>query len=172
MAAYTELLRAHEPAARRLASFLCGDDGEDATQEAFVKAWHSLPSFRGDSPFGGWLLRIVANEARNRVRASGRRRRYELRLAVERASGEAAPSPEVAILAEERRRSLLAAVEALPERVREVVVARHLIGLSEAETAHALDIPVGTVKSRLARGLDRLRMAWRGERGEAAQHDR
>lgn len=158
MAAYGQLLRAHEQAARRLALFICGDDGDDATQDAFVKGWRALDRFRQESPFRAWLLRIVANEARNRRRAAGRRRHHELRLAEDRASGGAALSPEAAVLVDERRQALLAAVEALPDKLRDVVVSRHLVGLSEAETAAVLDIPVGTVKSRLARALDRLRV--------------
>ena len=155
--AYAELLRLHQDAARRLARFLCGADGDDATQDAFVKSWSSLRRFRGDAPFRSWLLRIVANESRNRVRSAGRRNRYELRLAEDRASGEAAPSPEAAALDSERRRLLLRAVDALPDHLREVVVCRHLLDLSEAETAAVLDAPAGTVKSRLSRALDRLR---------------
>ena len=155
--AYAELLRLHQDAARRLARFLCGADGDDATQDAFVKSWSSLRRFRGDAPFRNWLLRIVANESRNRVRSAGRRNRYELRLAEDRASGEAAPSPEAAALDSERRRLLLRAVDALPDHLREVVVCRHLLDLSEAETAAVLDAPAGTVKSRLSRALDRLR---------------
>ena len=91
------------------------------------------------------------------MRASGRRRQYELRLAADRTSGEAAPSPEVAALERERRTCLLAAIDALPEHRREVVVYRHLLELSEAETAYVLDTPAGTIKSRLSRALDRLR---------------
>ena len=155
--AYAELLHIHQDAARRLARFLCGSDGDDATQEAFVKSWLSLARYRGDAPFRSWLLRIVANESRNRVRASGRRKQYELRLAADRTSGEAAPSPEVAALERERRTRLLDAIDALPEHLREVVVYHHLLELSEAETAHLLDAPAGTVKSRLSRALDRLR---------------
>jgi RNA polymerase sigma-70 factor (ECF subfamily) len=165
LAAYEQLLRAHEGPARRLAHLLCGPDGDDAAQDAFVKGWSALGSYRGESPFRGWLLRIVANEARNRRRSAGRRRDRELRLAVDRASVGAAPSPEAAVLAAERRRVLMAAVDALPERLRDAVVCRHLAGLSEAETARVLDIPAGTVKSRLARGLDRLRATVEDDRG-------
>ena len=165
MAAYEQLLRAHEGPARRLAFLLCGDDGDDAAQEAFVKGWYALATYREEAPFRGWLLRIVANEARNRGRSSGRRRARELRLAADRGSVGAAPSPEAAVLADERRRVVLAAVDALPERLRDAVVCRHLVGLSEAETARVLDVPPGTVKSRLSRGLERLRAALEDDRG-------
>jgi RNA polymerase sigma-70 factor (ECF subfamily) len=155
--AYTALLRIHEPAARGVARAICGSDGDDATQEAFVKSWSSLSRYRGEAPFRSWLLRIVANESRNRARSAGRRTHHELRLAEDRTSGEAALSPEAAVLAGERRAFLLGAVERMPQRLRDAVVCRYLLGLSEAETASVLDVPSGTVKSRLSRALDHLR---------------
>ena len=131
-------------------------DAEDATQDALVKAWRALGRFRVDEPLRPWLLRIVANEARNRRRSAGRREHLALRAATA-FSGEAAPSPEDTAVGEERRALLLAALEQLPEPAREVLACRFLLDLSEDETAAALDVPVGTVKSRSARALDRLR---------------
>ena len=158
MDAYASLLRLHEDAARRLALVLCGAaDADEAAQDAFVKAWYGLDRFRDGSPFRPWLLRIVANEARNRRRASGRRSGHELRFAADRASGGAAPSPEAAVLATDRRRAVGAALAELPARQRDVVACRYLLGLDEAETAGVLGLPRGTVKSRAARGLARLR---------------
>ena len=101
-------------------------------------------------------LAIVANEARNRRRAAGRRTAFELRLAEERRPGGAAPSPEAALLEHEQRARLLAAIDRLGHEHRQVVTCRHLLGLSEAETAAALGWRRGTVKSRLSRALDRL----------------
>jgi RNA polymerase sigma-70 factor (ECF subfamily) len=134
---------------------LCGGDGDDAVQDAFVKGWYSLDRYREDAPFRVWLLRIVANQAHNRRRSAGRRATYELRVVDDRV----AASPESAVLDEEARRTLLAAVVALPEKLRDVVACRHLLELSEAETAAVLGVPAGTVKSRLSRALDRLRIA-------------
>ena len=146
MDAYASLLRMHEGAARRLALVVCGSPGEadEAAQDGFVKAWYGLAGFRDGAAFRPWLLRIVANEARNRRRSTGRRAGYELRFAEDRASGGAAPSPE-------------AAVAGLPTPQRDVVACRYLVGLDEAETAAVLGLPRGTVKSRAARGLARLR---------------
>jgi RNA polymerase sigma-70 factor (ECF subfamily) len=157
--AYALLVRRHQDGARRLAIVLGGAnaDADDATQDAFVKAWRALDRFRDGAPFRPFLFRIVANEARNRRRAAGRRARYELRVGEDRSSGEAAPSPEAASLAAEQQRALAAALGALSPRHRDVVVCRHLLGLSEAETGEILDVSLGTVKSRLARALDRLR---------------
>ena len=168
--AYASLVRAYQPVAIRVAHVICGaaGDAEDVVQDAFVKAQRALGSHREGTPFRPWILAIVANEARNRRRSSGRRTRYELALIEDRASGEAAPSPEAAVLAEEARRQLLVAVAALPARQRDVVACRYLLALSEAETATVLGLAGGTVKSRLARALGRLRAALIDPSTEAA----
>ena len=133
-------------------------DAADAVQDAFLKAYAALPRFRDGAPIRPWLLRIVANEARNRRRSADRRAGLALRAAaVERR--EVAASPESAVLAEETRGQLLAAVGHLRDEEREVIGARYFLGLSEAETAEALEIPAGTVKSRTSRALERLRTA-------------
>ena len=156
--AYEELVRRYQDVAVRTAYVISPDgDAEDAAQEAFVKAYAALHRFRSGSPFRPWLLRIVANEARNRRRSAGRRAGLALRAAEGRPSDDAAPSPESAVLARERRAILLAALSELRDDDREVISARFFLELSEAETAEALGIPRGTVKSRLSRALGRLR---------------
>lgn len=156
--AYEELVRRYQDVAVRTAHLIAPDgDAEDAAQEAFVKAWSALGGFRAGSPFRPWLLRIVANEARNRRRSAGRRSGLALRVAEDRPSGDAAPSPESAVLAHERRVTLLAALGVLRHDDRAVIAARYLLDLSEAETAEVLRLPRGTVKSRLSRALARLR---------------
>jgi RNA polymerase sigma-70 factor, ECF subfamily len=158
-AAYEALVRAHQDIAFRTACLFAGSaaDAEDAAQEAFVKAWRALPRFRAGAPFRPWLLAIVGNEARNRRRAAGRRAGLAARAARERTSGDAAPSPEAALLSGGERRELLAALEALDDRDRAVIACRYLLDLSERETAEALGCRPGTVKSRLSRALERMR---------------
>ena len=156
--AYEELVRRHQAVAVRTAHLFAPDgDAEDAVQEAFVKAHAALGRFRAGSPFRPWLLRIVANEARNRRRSAGRRAGLALRSAEDRRPDDAAPSPESAVLARERRGWLLAGVNALRDDDREVIAARFFLELSEAEAATLLGLPRGTVKSRLSRALGRLR---------------
>jgi RNA polymerase sigma-70 factor, ECF subfamily len=156
--AYEELVRRYQDIAVRTAHLISPDgDAEDAAQEAFVKAYAALGRFRTGSPFRPWLLQIVTNEARNRRRSAGRRANLALRAAEGRPSDDAAPSPESAVLASERRAVLLAALNALRDDDREVISARYFLELSETETAEALGIPRGTVKSRLSRALERLR---------------
>jgi RNA polymerase sigma-70 factor (ECF subfamily) len=152
------LLRTHQDAAHRLATVICGAvDAEEAAQDAFVKAWYALGRFRAGAPFRPWLLRIVANEARNRRRAAGRRAGHELRFARDRWADAAVPSAESTMLAAATRHAVLAALAELPDRQRDVLTCRYIVGLSEGETAQVLGLARGTVKSRAARGLARLR---------------
>jgi RNA polymerase sigma-70 factor (ECF subfamily) len=157
--AYEDIVRAHQGIAFRTAYLLAGDAtlAEEAAQDAFVKAYRALARFRPGAPFRPWLLRIVANEARNRRRGAGRRAGAELRAAAATPSGDAAPSPETQVLDRERRDALFAALGTLREQDRLVVAYRYFLDLSEAETAAALGVRPGTVKSRLSRALERLR---------------
>jgi RNA polymerase sigma factor (sigma-70 family) len=157
VAAYEELVRRYQDVALRTAYLVCPEtDADDAVQEAFLKAYAALPRFREGAPFRPWLLRIVANEARNRRRSAGRRTGLAQRAAD--AVGPAfEPSPEHGYLAAEQRDALFAAINRLRDEDREVIGARFLLELSEAETAEALGIPRGTVKSRMSRALGRLR---------------
>lgn len=161
-AAYGDLVQAYQGIAFRTAYVIAGNstDAEDAAQEAFVKAYRALGRFRTGSPFRPWLLRIVANEARNRRRSAGRRAALSLRAATEESSGGAAPSPEGAVLAGEDRERLLDAVNELREEERLVIACRFFLELSEEETAAALDVRLGTVKSRTSRALEHLREAY------------
>jgi RNA polymerase sigma factor (sigma-70 family) len=159
VAAYGELVRTYQDLAFRAACLVGSpDEAEDAVQEAFVKAYRALATFHQGWPFRPWLLRIVTNEARNRRRAGGRRMALALRVIEDRPAGDAAPSPEAAVLVHERRAALAAAIGRLRDEDRLVVTCRYLLDLSEAETAQTLGLPAGTVKSRLARSLARLRV--------------
>jgi RNA polymerase sigma factor (sigma-70 family) len=159
--AYEDLVRMHQQVAMRTAWLVTRNaaEAEDAVQEAFVKAYRALRRFREGAAFRPWLLAIVTNEARNRRRSVARLDRLTLRVAEVRPSGDAAPSPEVAALRQEERELLVEALNRLREEDRLVVGYRYLLGMSEAETARALGVPKGTVKSRLARSLARLRDA-------------
>ena len=152
-------MQAYQGIAFRTAYLVVGDAGEaeDAAQEGFVKAFYALRRFRPGAPFRPWILQIVANEARNRRRSAGRRAALVMRTAADAPSGEAAPSPEAALISGERHEELLAAVNGLREEDRLVIACRYFLELSEDETAEVLGIRRGTVKSRTARALGRLR---------------
>ncbi|HUH16135.1 MAG TPA: RNA polymerase sigma factor [Gaiellaceae bacterium] len=158
-AAFATLVRDHEEIAFRTAYLIARNaaDAEDAAQVGLTKAWRALPRFRPGAPFRPWLLAIVANEARNRRRAEGRRQALALRATHELPSGGAAPSPEGSALAAEERAALLTALEGLGENDRLVLSCRYLLELGEEETARVLGLRRGTVKSRTSRALARLR---------------
>ncbi len=157
--AFEQLVRIHQGIALRVAYLVVRNpsEAEDVTQEAFIKAYRSLDRFRDGVPFRPWLLKIVRNQALNRIRGTRRRDRLALQAAGDPVSGDAAPSPETVVLTEDEHRRLLAVIDDLPERYRSVIVHRYLLGMSEAETSVILGIPGGTVKSRTSRALARLR---------------
>jgi RNA polymerase sigma-70 factor, ECF subfamily len=157
-AAVEGLFRAHWPRAYRAAWLIARDvhAAEDIAQESFLAALAALDRFDRTRPFGPWLRTIVARRAIDALRARALRREMgDAALATEPARAEDA----VAVSDE-----LLAAVAALPDDQRVVVVLRHLLDLTPGEIAALLDLPRGTVNSRLRRGLDALRDAIGEER--------
>jgi RNA polymerase sigma-70 factor (ECF subfamily) len=156
--AYGQLLERHQAVAFRAAYLITGSaaEAEDAAQDACVKAWLALGRFRPEAPFRPWLVRIAINEARNRRRGAGRRAAMVLRLGSVSAVVGSVPSAETEVLAGERRASLASAIGRLREDDQLVIAARYFVGLSEEETAIALSLRRGTVKSRLSRALARL----------------
>jgi RNA polymerase sigma factor (sigma-70 family) len=121
-----------------------------------VKAFAALDRFDDRRPFRPWLLEIVANDARNRVRSRIRRERRQLR-SVDGFGGEAAPSPPDPFALVDARSDALQAVAQLRVEEQRVVLAKFVVGLTDEETATSLGVPVGTVKSRLSRALAQLR---------------
>jgi RNA polymerase sigma factor (sigma-70 family) len=153
--AYGELVRRYQGIARRVARLVAGGDADDVTQEAFMRAYDGLPRFREGAAFRPWLLKIVTNVAHNANRSRGRR----LRLAERTPIDVDDTSPDERALANRDRERLYEALRTLPEKDRLVLGYRYLEGLNEAETAQALGVRPGTVKSRTSRALDRLRVA-------------
>lgn len=163
-------MRHYQEIAFRTAFVIAGSaaEAEDAAQEAFVKAYFALPRFRPGAPFRPWLLRIVANEARNRRTSAARRSGLVLRAAGAQDKDAAEPSAEAATLALEQRRELLAMIDALREEERRAVLCRYFLQLSEEEIAAVLGCARGTVKSRLSRALRHLREMAIGSEAERA----
>lgn len=155
--AYGEIVARYQDLAQRTAFVILrdADAAQDAAQDAFVKAFKAFGRFREGAPVRPWLLRIVANEAINRAKASSRHRPADLSLVEGRADD--ALSPEGHALAGERREALLRALNGMSEDDRIVIAYRWFFDLSEAEMADALGIARGTVKSRLSRAMARLR---------------
>lgn len=130
-------------------------DAEDVTQEAFVAAYRTHRSYRGDGPPRAWLARIATRLAFRRL--GGRRTTIEIESAAEPLRAKASAEPPEAVIAAERREEVRRAVVTLPEPYREVVALRFFGELSLAEVADATGRPVNTVKTQLRRGLERLR---------------
>lgn len=156
-AAWEMLVRQHQEAVFRLAYLLLGDaaEADDAAQEAFIRAFRSLDRFDLSRPLRPWLLRITANLARNRQRAAGRylaALRRLVRLAPEPVTNLRAGQPDPF-----EAQALWQAVRRLSVVDQEVIYLRYFLELSEAETADALGVARGTVKSRLHRAVTRLR---------------
>jgi RNA polymerase sigma factor RpoE len=137
-------------------------EAEDVTQEAFLKAYRALASFRGDSAFYTWLYRIAINTAKNAL-VSSRRRPVDFDLDLQdpeqydrHAKLKDADTPEGVLLTDEIREVVEKALEQLPEDLRTAIVLRELEGLSYEEIAEAMDCPVGTVRSRIFRAREAI----------------
>ena len=159
--AFAQLVGLHENKVYSLALRMCGnpEDAADAAQEAFLSAWRALPSFRGEAGFSTWLYRLTANASIDLLRRV-RRQRLDLRLDDEDlglTALEAGPGPQEAAEQGELRQAVDQALGQLGDSHRQVLVLRELSGLSYQEIAQALDIDLGTVKSRIARARLNLR---------------
>jgi len=136
---------------------------EDVTQEAFIKAYRALPSFRGDSAFYTWLYRIGINTAKNYLVALGRRAPTSTEFDNEEAEGfedadqlRDASTPESELHGKEIAATVNRAMDALPEDLRTAIALREIEGLSYEEIASVMNCPVGTVRSRIFRARDAI----------------
>jgi RNA polymerase sigma-70 factor (ECF subfamily) len=156
--AFEEIVRARMDATYRLTYAILGDPAEarDAAQEAFVAAWMRIGDLRDADRFDAWFRRIAVNAARMAHRA--RRRRGVREIPASRVAGVDAV-PETATPAERDAHVLGAALERLPVEQRTILALHHLEGRPVAELAMILDIPVGTVKSRLHAARQALQAA-------------
>ena len=167
--AFADLVASQQRRASRLALYILGDpsDADEAVQDAFVKVFTHITGYREDLPFEAWFNRILANTCRDRKKARRRRQRWELGglerdldhsgpVQTARAPG---PSPEDTLLADERRRTLDAAVLRLPTRQREVFLMCHTEGQSPRDVGGAIGLNESTVRVHLFRALRKLRSA-------------
>jgi RNA polymerase sigma-70 factor (ECF subfamily) len=137
-------------------------EAEDVAQEAFIKAYRALGSFRGDSAFYTWLYRIAVNTARNTM-ASRQRRPIDYEADLSETEQSAVESrmrhtdtPEATVLSDEIHETVNRAVAELPEDLRTAIILREVEGLSYEEIAAAMDCPVGTVRSRIFRAREAI----------------
>jgi RNA polymerase sigma-70 factor (ECF subfamily) len=173
---YAELVGRHQRRAARIAYHYLRDSAEadEAVQDAFVKAYQHLASFREELPFDVWFTRILINGCLDRIKARTRRERWLLPMAGARRTGGAATdaaaerdmtervaagglSPEQALLGRERRRQIAAALATLPERQRSVFVLSHVDGRTAREVSALTGLNESTVRGPLFRAIRKLR---------------
>jgi len=161
--AFDQLVSKYQRKLGRLLSRFIRDAAEieDVTQEAFVKAYRALPSFRGDSAFYTWLYRIGINTAKNYLVAQGRRAPTSTQFDSEQAETfESADqlrdinTPESLLMSKQIGETVNSAIDALPEELRRAIVLREIDGLSYEEIAEMMDCPIGTVRSRIFRARE------------------
>jgi RNA polymerase sigma-70 factor, ECF subfamily len=172
--AFADLVSGYQRQATRLALYLLRDvtDADEAVQDAFVKVFTHITSYREDLPFEAWFTRILANTCRDRKKARRRRERWEV-IGFDRnpelgARVENAPartlSPEDALLGDERRRELLKAIDKLPERQRTVLLLCHAEGQTPRQVGELTGLNESTVRVHLFRALRKLRTTLEGSR--------
>jgi len=149
----------------RLVSRLVRDPAEveDVVQEAFIKAYRALPGFRGESAFYTWLYRIGINAAKNYLVTRGRRPPTTTEFDTEEAEvfdeGEQLRdqnTPERILMSKEIGNTVNAAMESLPEELRNAIVLREIDGLSYEEISQVMNCPIGTVRSRIFRAREAI----------------
>jgi RNA polymerase sigma factor RpoE len=161
--AFDQLVSKYQRKLGRLLSRFIRDPAEveDVSQEAFIKAYRALPSFRGDSAFYTWLYRIGINTAKNYLVAQGRRAPTSTEFDSEEAETfESADqlrdinTPESLLLSKQIGETVNGAIDALPEELRTAIVLREIEGLSYDEIAGMMNCPIGTVRSRIFRARE------------------
>jgi RNA polymerase sigma-70 factor (ECF subfamily) len=159
--AFGELVRRHYQGVVRVVYSMCGDAGlaEDATQEAFIRAWVNLPAFEPNYPLKNWLYRIAINAALDVLRKKPEESLEESQVTM---ITDQSQGPEAALLEKERIALVRQAMQELPDASRSVLVLREYGDLSYQEIARVLDVPVGTVMSRLNYARNRLRDLLKG----------
>ena len=161
--AFEELVRQYEKRVYHLALRMCGDqeDAMEVSQEAFLSIWRGLKFFRGDSAFSTWVYRLTSNAAIDYLRRQNRQTALEGGSLDDEESYlepcDPAPTPHQAAEQEERSRHLQEGLMALSAEHRQVLLLRELHGLSYDEIGRQLELDLGTVKSRIARGREKLR---------------
>ena len=171
--AFGTLVRRYEKPLYGFLSRFCGDGAlaEDVFQETFLQVYRSAGMFDADRPFRPWLFTVAANKARDAMRKRGRRSEAPLDAPVGNGQGRPTtfadllasemPSPDEISVNQETRRDVQALVQELPEHLREVLALSYFKELPHKEIAEILDVPVGTVKSRLHAAVRAFAEKWK-----------
>jgi RNA polymerase sigma-70 factor (ECF subfamily) len=163
--AFDVLVRRHQAGVLKVAAKLLGrvELAKDAAQRTFLEVFRFLPQYQAQGKYKRFMFRVLMNQCRMVGREAQRDKKLQARLSAEpRVNGDL---PDERILARERRRELEALLMKLSRKLRLVVVLRFSGDLSHQEIGEVLELPVGTVKSRLFSGLEKLRMLMKGKSG-------
>ena len=165
--AFEQLMRRHEGRMYSVAIRMCGnrEDAQDCVQDAMLRIYRALDRFKGQSSFSTWVYRITMNTCLDELRRRKVRASTSLDTLLE--SGwsptDETDTPEQHALDAERRRALSGAIQSLPEDMRSAIVLREMQGLSYEEISDVLSVNVGTIKSRISRGREKLRQLITGQ---------
>ena len=158
--AFETLMEAYEKKIYGLCLRMMGNphDGEDAAQEAMLKIWQKLDQYRGESAFSTWVYRVAASICMDAIRKRSRQTQPSLENMKEQGfdPADSADTPEERVEKKEQQEDIQRAISSVPEQMRSVFILRDVHGLSVEETASALQIATGTVKSRLARAREKI----------------
>ena len=159
--AFEDLIRAHEGRMYAVTLRMCGnrDDAQDCMQEAMLRIYRAMDSFRGQSSFGTWVYRITMNTCLDELRRKKVRQSTSLDAMLDTgwAPTDENENPELHSLRGEQRRSIEKAISKLPDDMKAAVVLRDVQGFSYEEIARVLNANIGTIKSRISRGREKLR---------------
>ena len=160
-AAFNRLMEQHERRMYAVALRMCGnrEDAQDCLQEAMLRVYRAIGGFKGQSSFSTWVYRITMNTCLDELRRKKNRQSTSLDSLLDMgwSPSDDTNAPEKQAIRSELRRNLNRAIQELPEEMRSAVVLRDIQGFSYEEIAHMLEINVGTIKSRISRGREKLR---------------
>lgn len=160
-AAFEALMSAHEGRMYAVALRMCGsrEDAQDCLQEAMIRVYRALSSFKGQSSFATWVYRITTNSCLDELRRRKNRTAASLDALLDNgfSPSDEDDTPEHHSIRNEQRRVIERAITELPEDMRSAVILRDIQGCSYEEIAQVLDTNVGTIKSRISRGREKLR---------------
>jgi len=159
--AFNQLMAAHERRMYAVALRMCAnrEDAQDCLQEAMLRVFRAISGFKGQSSFSTWVYRVTMNTCLDELRKKKNRQNTSLDNLLDQgwSPSDGENGPEKHALQSETRRQLSAAIQELPEDMRAAVVLRDVHGLAYDEIADALQTNVGTIKSRISRGREKLR---------------
>lgn len=165
--AFEQLMRRHESRMYAVAVRMCGnrEDAQDCVQDAMLRVYRALDRFKGQSSFSTWVYRITMNTCLDELRRRKVRASTSLDTLLESgwSPSDETDTPERHALRSEQRTALAKAIAELPEDMRSAIVLRELQGLSYEEISDVLSVNVGTIKSRISRGREKLRQLINGQ---------